>query len=64
MCNQDNALDVAACHKSSTDQDKIATVLKTYLNDWKKYLTTFQHAVLCKSSCQSAYCNSLNLWKL
>ena len=29
-------------NKSSTNQDKIATVLRTYLNDWKKYLTTFQ----------------------
>ena len=45
-------------NKSSTNQDKIATVLRTYLNDWKKYLTTFQVVVLCKSSCKSTYCNS------
>ena len=27
----------------------------------KKYFTTFQVVVLCKSSCKSTYCNSLNL---
>ena len=45
-------------NKSSTNQNKIATVLRPYLNDWKKYLTTFQVVVLCKSSCKSTYCNS------
>ena len=50
--------------KSSTNQDKIATVLKTYLNDLKKYLTTFQVVIPCKSSCKSTYCNSLNPCKL
>ena len=37
-------------NKSSADQDEIVTVHKTYLNDWKKYLITFQVVVLCKSS--------------
>ena len=47
-------------HKSG----KIATVLKTYLNDLKKYLTTFQVVDLCKSNCKSTYYNSLNPCKL
>ena len=51
-------------NKSSSNQDKIATVLKTYLNDFKKYLTTFQVVILCKSSCKSIYCNFLNPCKL
>ena len=40
------------------------SVLKTYSNDLKKHLNTFQVAVLRKSSSKSAYCNSLNPWKL
>ena len=57
MCNQNNACEVAACrwikheekwtNRSSTNQDKIVTVLKTYLNDSKKYLSTFQVVVFC-----------------
>ena len=50
MCNQDNACDVVACpdeyrwlsNKSSTNQDKIAAVLKTYLDDWKNILPLFK----------------------
>ena len=75
MCNRDNARDIAACpdeqstrrsepKKSSTNQGKIATVFKTYLNDLKKYLTTFQIVILCKSSYKSTYCNSFNPCKL
>ena len=49
--------------KSSANQDKIATVsLKLIQMILKKHLTTFQVAVLCKSSCKSAYCNSLKPW--
>ena len=40
------------------------SVLKTYSNDLKKHLNTFQVVVLRKSSSKSAYCNSLNPWKL
>ena len=53
MCNQDNALDVGClskwikceekwASKSSTNQDKIATVLTIYLNDWKNILPLFK----------------------
>ena len=49
--------------KSSTNQDKIATDVRKYFNDWKKCLTTFQVEVLSKSSCKSTYCNYLNLCK-
>ena len=50
MCNQDNSRDIVAfpdeyqwmSNKSSTNQDKIATVLKTYLDDWKNILPLFK----------------------
>ena len=52
MCNQNNAREVAACrwikheekwtNRSSTNQDKIVTVLKTYLNDSKNVFPLFK----------------------
>ena len=44
--------------QSSTNYDKIVTVLKSYLNYLKEYLTTFQVVILCKPSCRSTYYNS------
>ena len=42
--------------KYKSTQDKIVTVLRTNLNDWKNILRLF------KSSSKSTYCNSLNPW--
>ena len=47
-------------HKSRLNCDSSQKVLKRL----KKYFTAFQVALLCKSSCNSAYCNSLNSCKL
>ena len=72
MCNRDNVCDIVACPDEKSmkrnepkNQAQIKIIRdKTHLNNFKKYLTTFQVVILCESSCKSTYCNSLNPCKL
>ena len=64
MYNWGNVCDVDACPDEwSAKRSKptiIKTDLKTYLNDLKNILNTFQIVILSKSSYKSTYCNSFN----